>query len=57
MGQAGPAELGERAAEKAIQCLASISRERFGRVGEIDAARAHLSKWLVSYRKAALAPE
>jgi hypothetical protein len=46
--EAGGSELGRRAARKALDCLAGINTERFGRAEEIAAARRSLARWLRS---------
>jgi hypothetical protein len=44
--EAGPSELGIRAAKKALICLGKISSGRFGRKDEIGHGQAHLIGWL-----------
>ncbi|MBI3801159.1 MAG: hypothetical protein HY268_29835 [Deltaproteobacteria bacterium] len=44
--EAGDSALGRRAARKAVDCLARINTERFGRAEEVAAARRSLAQWL-----------
>jgi hypothetical protein len=44
--EAGPSDLGRRAATLALKCLRGINTDRFGREQEIRQADIELSRWL-----------